>query len=122
MPKFSSFSRNFANNAIFTFLCHFFLISIVPNYCVPRIRTSLKNIMLKKTFHQIVPKKCLFFLDMISKSKFEGTNKWLSAYKKRNGVSHQKKTNNKSKSIQKRLPQIKNFHWWVIYKMATENP
>ena len=53
---------------------------------------------------------------------FKGSDKWLSGFIKRKGISHQRKTNKKSKSVEERLPQIRNFHWWAIYKMATEDP
>ena len=55
-------------------------------------------------------------------NKFKGSNMWLKGFKERRGVSHQRKTNNKSKSVEERLPQIKNFHWWAIYQMALEDP
>ena len=43
-------------------------------------------------------------------NKFKASNKWLHGFKKRKGVSKQRKTNKKSKSVQERLPQVKNFH------------
>ena len=54
--------------------------------------------------------------------KFKGSNKWLSGFTKRKGVSMQIKTNKKSKSIKERLPKVKNFHYWSIYRMALEEP
>ena len=32
------------------------------------------------------------------------------------------RTDNKSKSIEERLPKIKRFHWWTQYQMALEEP
>ena len=29
-------------------------------------------------------------------------------------------TNKKSKSVEERLPAVRNFHWWAIYQMALE--
>ena len=55
-------------------------------------------------------------------NKFKGSSMWLSNFVKRHGISKQRKTNKKNKSIAERLPQIKNFHYWAIYKMATEEP
>jgi len=55
-------------------------------------------------------------------NKFKGGDKWLHNFTKRNGISKQRKTNNKSHSIIERLPQVKNFHWYTIYQMATEDP
>ena len=55
-------------------------------------------------------------------NKFKGGNKWLHNFTKRKGFSKQRKTNNKSQFITKRLPQVKNFHWYTIYQMATEDP
>ena len=43
-------------------------------------------------------------------NKFKGGDKWLHNFTKRNGISKQRKTNNKSLSITERLPQVKNFH------------
>ena len=51
-------------------------------------------------------------------NKFKGGDKWLHNFTKRNGISKQRKTNNKSQSITERL--VKNFHWYTIYQMATE--
>jgi len=33
-----------------------------------------------------------------------------------------KKTNKKSKSVEERLPAVRNFHWWAIYQMTLEKP
>ena len=53
---------------------------------------------------------------------FKGSGKLLHGFKKRKGVSHQRKTNNKNLSVTERLPAIRNFHWWAIYQMALEDP
>ena len=54
--------------------------------------------------------------------KFQGSNRWLNGFTKRKGISHQRKTNNKNRSVTERLPEIRNFHWWAIYQMALEDP
>ena len=54
--------------------------------------------------------------------KFKASNMWLSNFTKRWGISKQKKTNKKSKSLEERLPKIRDFHWYTIYQMATEDP
>ena len=67
----------------------------------------------------------LFELKKAGKNKdgdFKASNKWLSGFTKRWGVSKQKKTNKKSKSLEERMPQIRNFHWYTIYQMAKEDP
>ena len=53
---------------------------------------------------------------------FKASNMWLSKFTHRYGISNQKKTNKKSKSIEERLPAVRNFHWWAIYQMALEKP
>ena len=58
----------------------------------------------------------------VKDKKFKGTNMWTKNFCKRYGISMQKKTNNKSKSIEERLPKIKNFYWYVQYQMALEEP
>ena len=35
---------------------------------------------------------------------------------------NREKTNKKSQSVEERLAKVKNFHWYTIYKMATEDP
>jgi len=42
---------------------------------------------------------------------------WLNGF-----CSRQKKINMKSKRLEERMPQIRNFHWYTIYQMATEDP
>ena len=54
------------------------------------------------------------------KDQFKGSNKRLSKFCRRNGLSSQRKTNKKSKSILERLPKIKNFHYYTVYKMGLE--
>ena len=54
--------------------------------------------------------------------KFKASNKWLFNFTRRKGISKQRKTNKKSKSIEERLPQVLNFHWWTVYEMATQDP
>ena len=53
---------------------------------------------------------------------FKASWKWLNNFTKRWGISKQKKTNKKSKSLEERMPQIRNFHWYTIYQMTTEDP
>ena len=50
------------------------------------------------------------------------SNRWLLNFTKRKGISKQRKTNKKSKSVEERIPQVKNFHWWAVYEMATQDP
>ena len=59
---------------------------------------------------------------MLTEGKFTASNRWIEKFKKRKGLSVQKKTNKKSTSVHKRLPKVKNFHWWAIYQMRTEDP
>ena len=54
------------------------------------------------------------------KDQFKGSDQWLSKFCRRNGLSSQRKTNKKSKSILERLPKIKNFHYYTVYKMGLE--
>ena len=54
------------------------------------------------------------------KDQFKGSDHWLSKFCRRNGLSSQRKTNKKSKSILERLPKIKNFHYYTVYKMGLE--
>ena len=54
--------------------------------------------------------------------EFKASNRWLQGYKKRWGISRQKKTNKKNKSTKERIPQVSNFHYWAIYKMRLEQP
>ena len=73
----------------------------------------------------MIGSKILFELKEAGKNEdgaFKASNKWLSGFAKRWGVSKQKKTNKKSKSIEERMPQIRNFHWYTIYQMAKEDP
>ena len=53
---------------------------------------------------------------------FKGSNKWIRNFNRRNGISLQIKTNTKNQSVAERLPKVKNFHWWSVYQMATEEP
>ena len=55
-------------------------------------------------------------------SAFKGGSRWISKFTNRFGISLQAKTNKKSKSIEERLPQVRNFHWWAVYQMALEDP
>ena len=34
----------------------------------------------------------------------------------------QRKTNKKSKSVEERIPKVKNFQWWANYEMASQDP
>ena len=53
---------------------------------------------------------------------FKAEDNWLNKFTKRKGVFKQRKTNGKILSFAERLSQIKNFHWYSIYQMATEDP
>ena len=53
---------------------------------------------------------------------FKASDNWLSKFTHRYGISKKKKTNKKSKSIEERLPAVRNFHWWAIYQMTLEKP
>ena len=54
--------------------------------------------------------------------KFKASDKWLFNFTKCWGISKQKKTKKKSKSLEERLPKIRDFHWYTIYQTATEDP
>ena len=54
--------------------------------------------------------------------KFKASDNWKQKFVKRHGISNQQKTNNKSKSIEERLPKVKRFHQWAVYRMALEDP
>ena len=60
--------------------------------------------------------------DYPNKEKFKASNRWVQGFNKRFGITLQRKTNKKSKSLTERLPKIKNFHWYAIYQMALEPP
>ena len=53
---------------------------------------------------------------------FKAENKWHNNFTKRKKISKQRKINGKSQSIAERLPKIKNYHWYTIYQIATEDP
>ena len=55
-------------------------------------------------------------------SDFKASCKWLQGFNKRKGISSQKETNKKSRSVEERIPLVKNFHWYTIYQMAGEKP
>lgn len=55
-------------------------------------------------------------------NSFSATNHWVGNFMKRKGLSVQKKTNRKHRSIQELLPRVKNFHWHSIYHMALLDP
>ena len=52
----------------------------------------------------------------------KASDKWKDNFINRFGITNQKKTNKKSKSVQERLSQVRNFHWWALCQMATEKP
>ena len=54
------------------------------------------------------PEKCTF------------SDNWKVKFCKRWRISVQKKTNNKSKSVYERIHKVSNYHWYAIYKAATE--
>ena len=54
------------------------------------------------------------------KEQFKASNKWLNKFCRRKGLSSQRKTNNKSKSVLEYLPKVKNFHYYTVYKMGLE--
>ena len=64
----------------------------------------------------------LLFQELYILSTFKGGCNWISKFTNRFGISLQAKTNKKSKSIEERLPQVRNFHWWAVYQMALEEP
>ena len=55
-------------------------------------------------------------------NKFKARDMWLHNFTKRQAISKKRKTNEKSQSVEERLPKVKNLHWYTIYKMATEYP
>ena len=54
--------------------------------------------------------------------KFKDSNKWVQRFMKRKGLSVQKKTGKKHRPTAELLPRVKNFHWYSIYQMASEDP
>ena len=66
--------------------------------------------------------KMQFEADKSGKDTKKTSNKWLHKFARRKGISKQRKTNKKSKSVIERIPQVSNFHWWAVYQMATEEP
>ena len=54
--------------------------------------------------------------------KFKASNKWVQGFMKRKGLSVQKKTGEKHRPTAELLPRVKNFHWYSIYQMASEDP
>ena len=57
---------------------------------------------------------------LVNSPDFKASDQWSYKFRKRYGITRQRKTNKKSKSIEERLHLVKNFHWWTIYKMAKE--
>jgi len=53
-----------------------------------------------------------------NKDKF--TDMWKRGFCKRWKISVQKKTNNKAKSVYERIHRVSNYHYYSIYKAATE--
>ena len=53
-------------------------------------------------------------------AKFTGSDNWIQKFTRRFGISLQCKTNKKSKSIEERLPKVRNFHWRAVFQMALE--
>ena len=58
--------------------------------------------------------------DHARKDEFKASNPWLGKFCRRHGLSNQRKTNKKSKSVLERLPKVKNFHYYTVYKMRLE--
>lgn len=54
--------------------------------------------------------------------KFKGSTHWINNFVKRWGITHQQKTNKKSKSVEERLPRVQRFHQYAVYQMALEKP
>lgn len=50
------------------------------------------------------------------------TNKWARGFRKRKGISLQKRTNNKAKSLLEKIHLIQNYHQWLIYSFPNEEP
>ena len=55
--------------------------------------------------------------DHARKDEFKASNPWLGKFCRRHGLSCQQKTNKKSTSVLERLPKVKNFHYYTVYKM-----
>jgi len=53
---------------------------------------------------------------------FAASNHWIGNFMIRKGLSVQKKTNKKHRTVQELLPRVRNFHWHSIYNMATLDP
>ena len=50
------------------------------------------------------------------------TCKWARGFCKRYRISNQRMTNNKAKSILEKIHLVSNYHQWLIYQFATEEP
>ena len=47
-------------------------------------------------------------------------SRWRTNFCKRWKISSQKKTNSKSKSVYERIHKVRNYHYYVIYKLGRE--
>ena len=53
---------------------------------------------------------------------FKGSDHWIANFVRRWGISNQRQTNKKAKSVEARLPQVRRFHQYAVYQMALEKP
>ena len=83
--------------------------------CSELSKSSLWNVTIRRLMKQFVSES-----GKDPTGSFKASNMWLSKFTHRYGISKQKKTNKKSKSIEERLLAVRNFHWWAIYQMALE--
>jgi len=60
--------------------------------------------------------------DSASAKTFKASERWFQKFRKRWGFSFQEKTNVKKKSVQQRLPYVRQFHQYLLYKAFKEKP
>ena len=56
--------------------------------------------------------------DPVKVKKFQASNRWREGFCERYGISLRFATNKKSRSTFKRSRMVRNFHWFVMYKVA----
>ena len=72
------------------------------------IKSTMRNICAEDKPEGYDPKKNKFL------------DQWLKNFCKRFKISSQKKTNNKNHSVYERAHMVKNYHYYVIYKLGKE--
>ena len=76
-----------------------------------------RGLMVTGTYCKITMMKLVRELgDIPSAKKFKATDNWFNKFCKRWGYSFQEKTNVKKKSVAARVPYVKKFHQYLLYK------